>query len=348
LFCHLSSSVPGDMRSFHPCIRVAAHAGCRCLASSHRAFAVSAAEEGPIGFIGLGNMGSHMAKNLLMTGHEVVAFDVNKAAINELAGAKPAESPAAVAAAACKVITMLPSNPHVRQVYMGKHGVLSDPGSCAGKVLIDCTTCEPAVSKEVAAAASECGATYLDAPVSGGTIGADQATLTFMVGGPKEGFRNAEAVLKHLGKSIVHCGDVGMGQAAKLCNNLVLAVSMAGVCEAHALGGRLGLDQKRLAEILNTSSGRCWSSDTYNPCPGVMDGVPAARGYTGGFACDLMVKDLGLANAAAHSVSPRVGLPMTGLALQIYTLMSTQGAGRKDFSALFEMVSDIHRQEGGA
>merc|ERR1712203_1316901 len=130
-----------------------------------------------------------------------------------------------------------------------------------------------------------------------------------------------EPILSLMGKKIVHCGDVGMGQAAKLCNNLVLGISMAAVCEGHALAERLGLDQKTLAEIPNTSSGRCWSSDTYNPCPGVMEGVPSARGYTGGFACDLMAKDLGLANAAALGARPKLGLPMGGLALQMYTLM---------------------------
>merc|ERR1712151_1020319 len=125
-----------------------------------------------------------------------------------------------------------------------------------------------------------------------------------------DSFHKAELVLNDMGKKIVHCGDIGMGQAAKICNNLVLGISMAGVCEGHALADRLGLDQKRLAEILNTSSGRCWSSDTYNPCPGVMDGVPSARGYTGGFACDLMIKDLGLAMSAAGSAQPKVSLPM--------------------------------------
>merc|ERR1712137_1365029 len=135
-----------------------------------------------------------------------------------------------------------------------------------------------------------------------------------MVGGSTEDFTKAEGVLKPMGKKIVHCGDVGMGQAAKLCNNMVLGISMAAVAEGHALAGRLGLDQKVLADIVNTSSGRCWSSDTYNPCPGVMDGVPSSRGYTGGFACDLMVKDLGLAAAAAHGAQPKVSLPMGGLA----------------------------------
>merc|ERR1719272_2000996 len=214
---------------------------------------------------------------------------------------------------------MLPSNPHVLKVYLdAETGVLAESGAKPGSLLIDCSTCEPAISQQVAAAAAKRGCKLVDAPVSGGTIGADQATLTFMVGAAnEETFNETEALLKHLGKKVVHCGDVGMGQAAKLCNNLVLGISMAAVCEGHALADRLGLDQKRLAEILNTSSGRCWSSDTYNPCPGVMEGVPSARGYTGGFGTDLMVKDLGLATAAASSV--RLGLPMGALAQQLYT-----------------------------
>lgn len=302
--------------------------------------AAAAAEEGPIGFIGLGNMGGPMARSLLRAGRQVVAFDVSEANLAALAsaGAARAGSPAAVAAAARTVVTMLPSNPHVRQVYLGERGVLSSGGSAEGALLIDCSTCEPAVSQEVAAAASARGATLLDAPVSGGTIGAEQATLTFMVGGAEEAFLSAEPLLKHMGKKIVHCGDVGMGQAAKLCNNLVLGISMAAVCEGHALAERLGLDQKKLADILNTSSGRCWSSDTYNPCPGVMDGVPAARGYSGGFACDLMIKDLGLAAAAAHTSKPRLGVPMGGLALQLYSLMSAHGNGHKDFSGLYQFI----------
>merc|ERR1719223_143817 len=234
---------------------------------------------------------------------------------------------------------MLPSIPAIRAVYLGQEGLLSASGE--GALFIDCSTSEPSVCKEVAAAASARGSTLVDAPVSGGTIGAEQATLTFMVGGPDDAFAAAEKVLAHMGKKIVHCGDVGMGQAAKLCNNLVLGICMAGVCEGHALADRLGLDQKTLADILNTSSGRCWSSDTYNPCPGVMEGVPAARGYTGGFACDLMIKDLGLAGAAALTSKQKLGLPMGSLALQLYSLMSSHGAGHKDFSGLYQFIAQV-------
>lgn len=279
-----------------------------------------------------------MAQNLVKGGHKVIGFDLSEAALKSLtaAGGSIAPTIGAVAAEATTVVTMLPSNPHVRKVYLGDSGLLANAQK--GTLFIDCSTCEPAVSQEVAAAAQENGVRLVDAPVSGGTIGAEQATLTFMVGGAKEDFATAEPYLNLMGRKVVHCGDVGMGQAAKICNNLVLGISMAAVCEGHALAERLGLDQKTLADILNTSSGRCWSSDTYNPCPGVMEGVPAARGYTGGFACDLMIKDLGLATAAAHNSKERLGLPMGSLALQLYSLMSGHGSGNKDFSALYEFV----------
>eukprot|EP00440_Ansanella_granifera_P009766 gb/GFBE01010585.1/.p1 GENE.gb/GFBE01010585.1/~~gb/GFBE01010585.1/.p1 ORF type:complete len:328 (+),score=70.27 gb/GFBE01010585.1/:1-984(+) len=291
----------------------------------------------PLGFVGLGNMGGPMAKNLLKAGHEVVAFDVseNNLASFVAAGGRAAKSPVEVASAAKTVVTMLPANAHVLEVYLGSSGLLSDGGAGSGSLLIDCSTCEPSVSKQVASAAGRRGAELVDAPVSGGTPGAEQATLTFMVGGSDRGFDAAKVVLELMGKKVVHCGDVGMGQAAKLCNNLVLGITMAAVCEGHALAAALGLDQKKLADILNTSSGRCWSSDTYNPCPGVMEGVPASRDYSGGFACDLMLKDLGLATSAAFTSKPKLPLPMGGLALQLYSQMSARGDGHKDFSGLF-------------
>lgn len=308
----------------------------------------TAANKNKVGFIGLGNMGSCMARNLLKAGHEVIAYDINTASLNALAsdGATVAKTPQDIPAVCGTVITMLPSNPHVREVYLGELGVLKKVAEPEGTLFIDCSTCEPAVSKEVGAKAIEKGANLVDAPVSGGTIGAEQATLTFMVGGSADDFAKAEAVLKHMGKKIVHCGDIGMGQAAKLCNNLVLGISMAGVSEGHALAGRLGLDQKVLADILNTSSGRCWSSDTYNPCPGVMEGVPSARGYTGGFACDLMVKDLGLAGGAAMSAQPKLGLPMASAAMQLYCNMSARGSGHKDFSGIYELLSEAKERQG--
>lgn len=301
----------------------------------------AAAEAQPLGFIGLGNMGGPMAKNLLKAGHEVVGFDVSRANLDsfQAAGGSAVESPLAVARRAKTVVTMLPAGSHVLQVYSGVDGLLAQGGADAGSLLIDCSTCEPAIGQEVARLASLQGATTVDAPVSGGTPAAEQATLTFMVGGPEVAVRQAEMILRHMGKKVIHCGDAGMGQAAKLCNNLVLGITMAGVCEGHALADRFGLDQKKLAEILNISSGRCWSSEVYNPCPGVMEGVPAARGYTGGFACDLMLKDLNLAANAAVVSKPKLGLPMGGLALQMYSQMSARGDGMKDFSGLYPHIA---------
>ncbi|CAK0853658.1 unnamed protein product [Prorocentrum cordatum] len=292
-------------------------------------------------------MGSPMAANLLKAGRKVVAFDVNEAAVGALVdrGAARAESPAAVAAAAGTVVTMLPSNPHVLAVYLGERGLLA--GAAPGALLVDCSTCEPSVSKEVAAAAAEKGLTYMDAPVSGGTPGAEAATLTFMVGGPEEQFREAELLLSHMGRKVVHCGGVGMGQAAKLCNNLVLGISMAAVCEGHALADRLGLDQKKLADILNTSSGRCWSSDTYNPCPGVMEGVPSSRGYTGGFACDLMIKETSASpTPPLCRCSPGWGCRWQepGLAAVLPHELPRRGA--EDFSGLYEFIAESHKASG--
>ncbi|CAK0853659.1 unnamed protein product [Prorocentrum cordatum] len=240
---------------------------------------------------------------------------------------------------------MLPSNPHVLAVYLGERGLLA--GAAPGALLVDCSTCEPSVSKEVAAAAAEKGLTYMDAPVSGGTPGAEAATLTFMVGGPEEQFREAELLLSHMGRKVVHCGGVGMGQAAKLCNNLVLGISMAAVCEGHALADRLGLDQKKLADILNTSSGRCWSSDTYNPCPGVMEGVPSSRGYTGGFACDLMIKETSASpTPPLCRCSPGWGCRWQepGLAAVLPHELPRRGA--EDFSGLYEFIAESHKASG--
>jgi len=205
-----------------------------------------------------------------------------------------------------------------------------------GTLLLDCSTIDPVIAKEIAGRARSQQISMVDAPVSGGTIGAENATLTFMVGGDDADFHRAEPLLKAMGKNIVHCGEAGTGQVAKICNNLVLGVSMIGVSEAFQLGISLGIDPSKLANIVNTSSGRCWSSDTYNPCPGVMDGVPSARRYTGGFGCDLMAKDLSLAVSAANST--RQPLPIASLAHQIYTLMRYHGGSGKDFSAVFEML----------
>ncbi len=293
-----------------------------------------------IGFIGLGNMGAHMATNLMKAGHELVVFDVVKAAVDKFVarGAVAASSPKALAAEAIDaVITMLPSSKHAKTVYLGEDGVLAGVGP--GVLLVDCSTIDPYTTREIAESAAKHGNPMVDAPVSGGTGGAEAATLTFMVGGKVSDFEWVKPILALMGKNIVYCGQIGNGEVAKLCNNLLLGISMTGVSEAMSLGAALGMDPKVLAGIINTSSGRCWSSDTYNPYPGVMDNVPASRNYTGGFGGDLMLKDLGLAVDAARLAKQPIVLG--GVAQQLYQMMSTRGEGAKDFSAVINLYAKV-------
>lgn len=288
-----------------------------------------------IAFIGLGNMGAPMARNLLKAGHALSVFDVVRPNVEALAaaGARAAESDRDAVAGAELVITMLPSSPHVRAVYCGERGVLASVAR--GVPLIDSSTIDPHTAREVAARAAEQGNPMADAPVSGGTNGAQAGTLTFMVGAGEELFAAIQPVLAAMGRNIVRCGDAGTGQVAKICNNMLLAISMIGVAEAMSLGAALGIDPKVLAGIINSSSGRCWSSDSYNPFPGVMDNVPAARGYSGGFGSDLMLKDLGLAADAAKQA--RQPVVLGAAAEQLYRMFSAQGSGALDFSAIIGM-----------
>lgn len=286
-------------------------------------------------------MGGPMAKNLLKAGHTLIAFDVIKDNLDQLvtAGASAANSARHAAQQAALVITMLPSSPHVRSVYLGKEGVLA--GVSHGVPLIDSSTIDPHTAREVSTTAAKQGNAMADAPVSGGTGGAVAGTLTFMVGATPELFDVIKPVLAQMGKNIVHCGGAGNGQVAKICNNMLLGISMIGVAEAMSLGTALGIDATVLAGIINTSSGRCWSSDTYNPYPGVMDNVPAARNYTGGFGADLMLKDLGLAGDAAKQA--RQPIMLGALARELYQTFSLQGSGGKDFSAIIQLFNRSDR-----
>lgn len=289
-----------------------------------------------IGFLGLGNMGGPMARNLLKAGHRVSVFDPSGQAVAALveAGATSAISPAAVAQASVEaIVTMLPAAAQVKQVYLGKDGLLANVAP--GVLLIDCSTIDPLSAREVATLALAQGNPMLDAPVSGGTGGAAAGTLTFMVGGPASAFDQAGPILSAMGKNLVHCGDSGNGQVAKIANNMLLGISMVGVAEAMALGVALGMDAKVLAGIINTSSGRCWSSEINNPFPGVLENAPAARGYSGGFGSDLMLKDLGLATEAAkHARQPVL---LGAAAQQLYQSFSLQGHGGLDFSAIIKL-----------
>lgn len=289
-----------------------------------------------IGFLGLGNMGGPMALNLLKAGHQLTVFDLSADALARLveAGATAAPSAAAIAQGDAElIISMLPAAAHVKALYLGEQGLLAQVKP--GVLLIDSSTIDPMSAREVAAAAAKQGNPMLDAPVSGGTGGAAAGTLTFMVGGSPADFERARPILAAMGKNIVHCGAAGNGQVAKVANNLLLGISMIGVAEAMSLGVALGMDASVLAGIINTSSGRCWSSDSYNPFPGVQDNAPAARGYSGGFGSDLMLKDLGLASEAAKQVGQPVVLG--AVAQQLYQSFSLQGHGGLDFSAIIKL-----------
>lgn len=284
-----------------------------------------------IGFVGLGNMGGPMAKNLVQAGHQVKVFDLVPALIEAVAGAEAQPSAAACAAQVDVFISMLPAGRHVQALYLGEDGILARAGT--ETLLIDCSTIDAATARSVAEAAAARGLTLLDAPVSGGTGGAEAGTLTFMVGGPAEAVERARPVFAAMGKNVFHAGDHGAGQTAKICNNMLLAILMAGTAEALALGVNNGLDPAVLSEIMKQSSGGNWALNVYNPYPGVMQNVPAARGYQGGFLVDLMNKDLGLAMQTAESSGSSV--PLGALAKNLYRLHERVNAsGRLDFSSI--------------
>ena len=285
-----------------------------------------------IGFIGLGHMGLPMCANLLANGHAVKAYDMVPGLVEKAVamGAAKATSVADCVAGAEAVVTMLPSSPHVRAVYGSESGVIAQ--AKPGTLLVDSSTIDPLTAREVAFDALARGLAMVDAPVSGGTAGAEAGTLTFMVGAAAKDFEAARPLLACMGKNIVHCGPSGNGQVAKICNNMMLAIGMIATSEAMTLAAKLGMDPKVFAGIVNTSSGRCWSSDSYNPFPGVMDSVPAARDYAGGFGTDLMLKDLTLVTEAAKFA--RVPVLMGAIAQQVYQKHSADGNGGKDFSSV--------------
>ncbi|XP_055455396.1 3-hydroxyisobutyrate dehydrogenase, mitochondrial-like [Psammomys obesus] len=231
---------------------------------------------------------------------------------------------------------MLPTSMHSVEVYSEAIGILKKVKK--GSLLIDSSTIDPSVSKELAKEVEKMGAVFMDAPVSGGVGAARSGNLTFMVGGVEDKFAAAQELLRCMGSNVVYCGAVGSGQSAKICNNMLLAISMIGTAEAMNLGIRSGLDPKLLAKILNMSSGRCWSSDTYNPVLGVMDGVPSSNNYQGGFGTTLMAKDMGLAqDTATNTKSP---ILLGSLAHQVYRMMCAKGYAKKDFSSVFQYLRE--------
>ena len=287
-----------------------------------------------IAFIGLGNMGGGMAANQAKAGHEVIAFDLSSAALDKAKGqgCKTATSAAEAVREAEIVITMLPAGHHVRAVYTGE--VIAN--ARAGALLIDCSTIDVESARAVAAAASAGGFRFADAPVSGGIMAAEAGTLTFMVGCAEADYPAVEAALKPMAKATVHAGAAGAGQAAKICNNMVLGVTMLGVCEAFALAEKLGLEPQKFFEIASQSSGQCWSISTYCPWPGVGPSSPADRNYDGGFLTALMLKDLKLAQEAAAKSG--ASTPMGAQAEALYALFDRLGYGGKDFSAPLQML----------
>ncbi|UUR09042.1 3-hydroxyisobutyrate dehydrogenase [Sphingomonas glaciei] len=289
-----------------------------------------------IAFIGLGNMGGGMAANLAKAGHEVRAFDLSEAALAkaEKRGATRAADAAAAVEGAEAVVTMLPAGKHVAEVY--RSAVFGKAPASA--ILLDCSTIDVATARTVGEEARAAGYEMVDAPVSGGIAAAEGGTLTFMVGGSAEGFERARPILEQMGKAVIHAGGSGSGQAAKIVNNMLLGVTMAGTCEAFVLAQKLGLDPQVFFDISSKASGQSWSMTSYCPVPGVGPETPADRGYDGGFAAQLMLKDLTLAMEAAQAAGAYT--PMGGEAEELYRRFVERGGGPKDFSALIKMIDD--------
>ena len=290
-----------------------------------------------IGFIGLGNMGAPMAANLVKAGHQVTGYDIVPAAIAALAaaGGRAAASAAEAVAAGDVVITMLPAGPQVREVYLGNGGVLGRARNDA--LLVDCSTIDVETARAVAAAAREAGFDMVDAPVSGGTAGAAAASLTFMVGGEAAAFARARPVLAAMGRTIVHTGPAGNGQAVKICNNMMLAISMIGVCEAFTLAHKLGLTSQTLFDVVSKSTGQSWALTGYCPVPGPVPTSPANRDYAAGFTAAMMLKDLRLAQQAAGAAAAPT--PLGGTAAALYQLFVDEGMGGLDFSAIYRFIA---------
>jgi 3-hydroxyisobutyrate dehydrogenase len=285
-----------------------------------------------IAFIGLGNMGGPMAQNLVKAGHAVSGCDISLDAVGKLvaAGGTAAGKPGAAAADAETIITMLPSGAEVRETYLGPDGILER--AVPGSLLIDSSTIDVETAREVAAAAHAKGLLMVDAPVSGGVGGAQAGSLTFMVGGPEAAFEKAKPILEAMGKTIVHAGGAGNGQAAKICNNMILGISMIAVSEAFLLAEKLGLDAQKLFDISSKSSGQCWSMTSYCPVPGPVPTSPANRDYQAGFTATMMLKDLKLSQDAAKAA--KAATPLGAGAAAIYERYVDSGGGGRDFSGI--------------
>ena len=291
-----------------------------------------------IAFIGLGNMGGPMAANLVRNGESVVVFDLVADAVKQLEdkGAMAAASPQEAVKNADVVVTMLPAAQHVKSLYLGEQGIIAHAKT--GALFIDCSTIDAQSAKEVGASAINAGYAFIDAPVSGGVAGAAAGTLTFIMGGDDAAVSRAKPVLKHMGANLFHAGELGAGQIAKLCNNMLLSVLMTGTSEALQLAIANGLDPKVMSDIMLQSSGCNWTLQKYNPCPDVMDNVPSSNQYQGGFMVKLMNKDLSLAMEAAQQVGATT--PMAAAAQALYRMHQLKGNADRDFSSIFELLGN--------
>ncbi|WP_420561881.1 3-hydroxyisobutyrate dehydrogenase [Tepidicaulis sp.] len=289
-----------------------------------------------IGFIGLGNMGGPMALNLVKAGHELTVFDLSKEAVDTLvtAGAKAATKAGDAVKGAEVVVTMLPAGPHVESVYLGEGGLLSK--AAKGTLFIDSSTIDVPTARKVIGLAREAGMEMVDAPVSGGVGGAQAGTLTFMVGGEKAAFDQAKPLLDIMGKNVFHAGAAGNGQVAKVCNNMLLGISMIGTSEAFLLAEKLGLDAQTLFDISSTASGQCWSMTSYCPVPGPVPASPANNDYKPGFTAAMMLKDLRLAQDAAQSA--HAATPLGAMAASLYAMVEASGQDSIDFSGIIKLL----------
>ncbi|KAF4045092.1 NAD-binding of NADP-dependent 3-hydroxyisobutyrate dehydrogenase [Phytophthora infestans] len=294
--------------------------------------------EESVGVIGLGQMGGRMADNLRKNGHKLVVCDPVPANVQRQVdqGAKATANAREVAEQCDTIITMLPSTATVECVYLGEDGVHEALRS--EHLLLDSSTIDPIFTKKLSKELHDRGATFVDAPVSGGVAGAQNGTLTSMVGGEPDEFERVKPLLKAMGKNLVHCGGSSTGQIAKLCNNLAAAIQLTSVAEATNLGVALGIDPRVLAAIMNSSTSCCWSSTTNHPYPGILPDIPASKGYEGGFAVQLMRKDLGLASSCATSAEASV--PLVNSVLQLFNMMVTQGNGHKDFAYILPFIAE--------
>ncbi len=289
-----------------------------------------------IGFIGLGHMGNPMAHHLLQAGHKVLVHDVSTDAVKRLVkdGAIAQSDLIAMAAIADVIITMVQTGDQVKDICLGEQGIFSNAKK--DLLYLDCSSIDIVTTRLLHEEAQKYHIAMLDAPVSGGVAGAEQGGLTFMVGGEAKTFKQALPILECMGKKIVHAGDGGSGQAAKICNNLLLGISMIGVCEAFTLADRLGLDARKFFEISSNASGQCWSMTKYCPVPNILENVPSNHNYEPGFMAKMMLKDLRLGQHAAEAVN--ASIPLGAVATELYELFVNQGAGEKDFSGIIKML----------